>query len=351
MIVALALQDPKKFVETLDRLDDQGAVTQRHALEHLIFPDTFPPIVSRDHRALVLQTWADLVGPADSPEPMQMAALMNRLEPNVRWGEHESVNVYRPPYVWQWHEPGSSWTTFHAWGQRLLQDIDLDRDEREYKEAIAARGQEAAAALAAGSPEWPALLKRAFTKDNNLVAWQVQQPFLQWVEDQPDDAGAALRTLWDHPEPITIDRFLDQVPEEAARGMGARLSIASFLLSAADPPRFPQWRASAVDTAYRLTGLGKPQPPATAGERYDQFLTFLDQVCETGARMGVGLRDRLDAQSLTWALVKYEPREDWTEAERQAFIAWRSGKGTLPPEPSETILPSPRLRRRYRRVT
>src|SRR6185503_19896076 len=107
---------------------------------------------------------------------------------------------------------------------------------------------------------WPGLLRAAFEEKNNLVAWQVYQPFLEWVQAQPQVAAAALRRLWTEPVPTSIDAFLDGVPESTARGSGARLSLASFLLSGADAgsesaagaKRFPTWRAVTVDKAFRL---------------------------------------------------------------------------------------------------
>lgn len=134
-----------------------------------------------------------------------------------------------------------------------------------------------------------------------------------------------------------MDQFLALVPDSAVHGTGARLSIASFLLGAAGPEIYPQWRATAVDTAYRLTGFAKPEPTASDGERYEVFLTFLDQFRDTVAAQGVSLSDRLDAQSLVWALVNYDGGLNWTEAERDALTSWRSGKGTLPPSPGPTM--------------
>jgi MoxR-like ATPase len=162
------------------------------------------------------------------------------------------------------------------------------------------------------------------------------------VEAERDTANHALRELWDDPSSSAIDRFLDRVPDGAARAMGARLSIASFLLGAADPTRFPQWRAATVDTAYRLIGYARPQPSASAGETYDVFLTFLDDVVDIAGRGKIVLRDRLDAQGLMWALVNHTP-DTWSERERQALTNWRSGKGALPPDPTaaEPVLATP----------
>ncbi|MEW2329427.1 hypothetical protein AB0880_16625 [Micromonospora chersina] len=229
-----ALTDPERFVAVLDRVDDQGALIQRHALEHLLFPDVFPPVVSRGHRADILEQWPDLAGAADVPEPIRMAHLVAGLQPNITWDGAQWVNLYRSPYVWQWSEPTQPWKTFMRWAARLRQHVDLEDMERPQKIAAAERAGQAAAALRDGSQHWPDLLRTAFTKDTNLVARQAHQPFMQWVTDEPRQAAQALREMWQEPNPAAIDRFLALVPDTAAHGTGVRLSIASFLLGSTD---------------------------------------------------------------------------------------------------------------------
>ncbi|RUL90330.1 AAA family ATPase [Verrucosispora sp. FIM060022] len=333
----LALTDPERFVVALDRIDDQGALIQRHALEHLLFPDVFPPVVSRGHRADILHQWSELAGPADAPESVRMARLVAGLHPNTTWDGAEWVNLYRSPYVWQWSEPTQPWKTFMRWAERLCQHVELDDMGRPGKLATAELTGQAANALRDGSPHWADLLNTALTKDTNLLARQAHQPFTRWVAAQPEQAAQSLRELWRDPRPSAIDRFLAMVPDTAAHGTGIRLSIASFLLGSADPKIFPQWRAATVDTAYRLAGFAKPQPTASEGERYEVFLNFLDQVSEIARRGGLALRDRLDAEGLVSALVEYAPDDEWTIGEQEALSAWRSGKGTLPPPESSTI--------------
>lgn len=330
------VSEPERLLGLLDEIDDQGALSQRHALEHLLMPDVFPPVVSQDHRAAILTRWADLA-PLDQPPALQLSQVAEALEPNVRWGDAGYVSFYRSPYLWAWSEPSAKWHALTAWATRLLQDQDLDKSEREYKIAAAGRVQDVAAALVAGDQSWQDLLRVAFTKDNNLVAWQVYQPFLDWTATNQAEAGAALRDLWSDPGPVSVDAFLAHIPDGVVHGSGARLSIASFLGGSERLQDLPPWRATAADSAYRLTEFAKPQPTATDGERYAVFLGFLDQVLGACERAGVTLRDRLDAQGLVWALVNYQPGEQWTVEERDALAEWRKGKGTLPPAPGAVV--------------
>jgi hypothetical protein len=48
------LTDPSRFLRVLDDVNEQGAAIQRFSLEHLLFPNVFAPVVSREHRADML---------------------------------------------------------------------------------------------------------------------------------------------------------------------------------------------------------------------------------------------------------------------------------------------------------
>jgi 5-methylcytosine-specific restriction enzyme B len=96
-----ALTEPAALVELLDGIEDNGAAIQRYSVEHLLFPDVFAPIVSREHRQRILHTWPDLAGPATEPQSFRLSAVVNALAPNETWGAEEFVNLYRSPYVWQ----------------------------------------------------------------------------------------------------------------------------------------------------------------------------------------------------------------------------------------------------------
>ena len=335
------LSDPVALTALLDQVSDQGAWTQRHALEHLLLPDFFPRVVSRQHRSDMLRVWPELAGSEDAPESLRIAALVQALEPNVFWGGATFVNTYRSPYQWQWQPMSERWGTFTAWAGRIAGSFDLAVEERPFKLAAYQRAAEAKQAMESGSQDWVTLLKRAFTKDNNLVAFQVYDVFLKWVVAQPEAGRQALEQLWRDPGPESVDRFVEAVPADVLKDVGGRLSVASFLLGAVDPTTHPQWRSRAVDTAYRLVDYPKAQPTASVGERYESFLAFLDLVVDAAHRAELPLEDRLDAQGLVWAAVKYEAGADWAQGESDALASWRAGKGTPPPGPVEPGPPKP----------
>ena len=199
--------------------------------------------------------------------------------------------------------PSEHWQTLTAWSLRLVRDIDLDGAERNDKLAAAGRLTDAVITLDAGDTSSPALVKTALAKDTNVVARQMREPFVSWLDSARDRAAAALTVLRTDPTPSGVDTFLAEVPDEVLHGTGVRLGVASLLLSAFDPTGMPPWRANTVEKGYRLIGYSKPEPQASDGERYDTFLVFLDLVVEAAAEAGVELRDRLDAQGLLWALI------------------------------------------------
>jgi 5-methylcytosine-specific restriction enzyme B len=333
-----AMTEPAALVELLDGVADDGAGIQRYSLEHLLFPEVFAPVVSREHRQRILRTWEDLAGSDTEPQSFRLAAIANGLAPNETWGAGEVVNFYRAPYVWQWMEPNDRWIALVRWGERLQSSVDLAETERAYK-------LEGAAALKNARESATPQNIGGVLRSLNLVDWRVIESFLSWM-GVAHDASETLAELWTDAGPASVDRFLARLPDSAASGSGARLSLASVLLGAVDVTSLPPWRARAVDAAYRLTGHTRPEPSATDGERYAVFLVFLDQVLDTFRRAGIELGDRLQTQSLLWALMTYDPPTHWSQSEAEAFQEWRRGGGTLPPKahpaaPSEDVANEP----------
>jgi MoxR-like ATPase len=323
--------EPEAFVEFLDGLDDSGAGIQRFSLEHLLFPDVFAPVAGRSHRQRILATWPELADAATQPESFQLSAVAAGLTPNEAWDGTEFANFYRAPHRWEWRDVEDRWSGLVQWGTKLRESVDLAAMERDYK-------HEGAEALRKARQSGSSEDLRSALRGLNLVDWRVADTFLRWVVDT-EDASDVLNELWTGAGPESVDKFLDRLPDSAVAGGGARLSLASTLLGADDVTSLPPWRARAVDAAYRLTGHTKPEPSASHGERYAQFLVFLDQLINAFERAGIVLADRLEAQSLMWALMTYDPPEAWTKAMTDAFLEWRQGHGTLPPT-TEKLLPS-----------
>ena len=173
-----------------------------------------------------------------------------------------------------------------------------------------------------------------------MVDFRAADDFIKWAREEPAAACAALNALADRPGPESIDRLLGLVPDKAAKGMGARLSIASALLMGIDPANLPPWRSEAAETTRRLSGGYGTQESATAGELYTLFLERLDTVRAAVDPDAQYLGDRLDTQGLAWAVAKWPIKEfsTWSTDEQIQFDSWRSGRpvpATVKPSPSD----------------
>jgi 5-methylcytosine-specific restriction endonuclease McrBC GTP-binding regulatory subunit McrB len=99
-----------------------------------------------------------------------------------------------------------------------------------------------------------------------------------------------------------------------------------------EPTEFPIFRPTPIEKAFSLADYPKPPQDADEVELYEYALDFFDVIVAEGAKVGLELRDRLDAQGMIWALTKTEiadqPLSDWPPVEQTAFLRWR---GDLPP--------------------
>jgi 5-methylcytosine-specific restriction protein B len=317
------LRDFGRFQELLSGIDDQSVWSQRYALEHLLFPEVSPAVLSRDDRQEIVTAFASEIGGDLS---LTVRDVVARLEPNVEYGDRRGVNLYRTPYRERWHGSKATLKDYAAWSRKVIASVDLEVEERGYKIDRAPLIKEALRSAQEAQNPCPAL-RRALV-GYNVVDYRVSDTFLRWAEENSTDAGAALRELAEEPGPESIDRFLAKVPKEAAPGIGARLSIASALLMALAPAELPPWRETAADITRRLADSYKPQEGATPGEVYVLFLERLDAILSVVNAEDSVLRDRLDAQGLAWAIANYpvEKFPEWTDEERVAFAGWRSGK-------------------------
>jgi hypothetical protein len=232
-----------------------------------------------------------------------------------------------------WNPPGNPWDTFLYWGGRFRPEPQFDEWERDYKLAIASRLSEARDALASGSSDWLNALKVAFTRSNNLTTWRVHGPFLTWCEQHATEASSLLGDLW-QPGGDPLDRFdafLEHLPSAAVSGPGTRTNIASFLLMVHGIEDYPPYRSEALRRAWIITGFGEPAAYTDPGALYRHALRFFDDVRQRAESRGLPLRDRLDAQSVSWTVTGWKDHEtpaDWPPEEREALRRYRQLMGS-----------------------
>jgi len=324
-----ALADPWLFKQELMSVPHHGGFAEREALLHLLFPDTFEPIVSGSHKRQIWKAFSSLI--QEPSEDIDRDLLQVRAGLEERYGR--DFDYYRAPVVSLWQTP-TKWDTFVRWASRFYEWPGFDAGERDYKLQIAANLRRARASVLSGSATWHDDLRKAFNPPNNLTPWQVNDSFLKWCAAQPDAAIYALSTLWTETEPLAkrFQAFTGLVPRDAYRGMAVALT--SFLAMAEDPEHYPIYRDTPFRKGFALTGSPAPTKDVSGWQLYEHALAFLDRFITEAGKRRLTIRDRLDAQSLLWMIAKSQPDKDeplmsWPEADQKAFLSFR---GDLPPE-------------------
>ncbi|WP_432984101.1 McrB family protein [Dactylosporangium sp. CA-233914] len=97
---AAALRDPWAFREVVDAVALGGAYSQRNILLNLAFPETFPAVVSRRHKARIVAAFAGELPRVTGDEERDLAEIRRVLQER----DGAPVHFYAPPYVEQWRD-------------------------------------------------------------------------------------------------------------------------------------------------------------------------------------------------------------------------------------------------------
>lgn len=100
----VAVRDPWQFMEVVDSVEGADARQVRHMLLHVLFPETFERIASRDHKRRVVSAFAQLLN-ADAPEDTDRCLLAIRNELGALLGRQE-LDFYWSPLVEVWNDSG-----------------------------------------------------------------------------------------------------------------------------------------------------------------------------------------------------------------------------------------------------
>jgi 5-methylcytosine-specific restriction enzyme B len=273
------LSDPWAFKEFAFSVPVGSAYAMREGLLHLVFPDTFASIVSRDHKQLVAKRFGSLVTRPDDDVDRQLLQIQRGLA--ERHGE--TFTFYDPAIKPLWQKEGGAWDAFVRWAKRLYAEPQFVERERTYKLDLAGRLKAVREALLRGD-EWRSALTKVFKdKRNNLTDWRLHDRYLEWMAAQESsgagdggDAGdAALRALW-KPGDVgpRIDAFLAVLPKSVVSGPGSRLNLATFLLMASESPtEYPIYKPTPFRKAHDLTQTALP---STSGSPSETYLSAID---------------------------------------------------------------------------
>jgi 5-methylcytosine-specific restriction protein B len=323
------LSDPWGFKAYLSGLASFNPI-QMSALQHLLFPSVFEPIVSVNIKEKVAKAFAglsDVSGESDVDK--KVATIRAALTPVLG----DSFQFYESPAepVWAGGTDRPAWE-FARFARMIREVDDFDEHEINYKHELARRLAKAREAVLSNR-EWLPALKRAFASPNNLTSWRQHGTFLTWCETAPDAARAALVHAWSgHGSDADCEAFLEAVPDEAIGTPGARANILSYLLMGLDPQSRVIYKPTAANRALTLCGDELPETADVLG-RIRSFENFLDQLRVRVVALGGPAVSRLESQGMAWWVAESVPPEQWSDSDQAALIAFREQRTGGPPTP------------------
>ena len=287
-----------------------GVRTQREALLHLVFPDTFEPIVSVDHKESIAKTFANLVADPEVDVDRRLAQIRPAIEAEYGYGGTSFLSFYSPVLRARWNDNYTPdlWDTFVGRARQYFDAGRLEQEEIEYKLEISHKLADAREAVLAGTEGWGSLVKNGIA--GNLIHPIEQSKFRDWIDGSPEEALPALRELWEGDEPEVDERirsFCARLPRQVSSGPGVRMTVVSVLLMGLDVENFPPFRVTLFADACQRTGHALPDSRSDEAALYEHALGFLDRFIEEASARGLPLRHRLDAQSLIYGICRPDP--------------------------------------------
>jgi len=337
--------DPWAFKRLAFSIDATFAQSQREILLHMVYPEVFEKMSSRGYKDKV----ADFFDPGGIETDIDRRLLEVRAQLTPRFGE--DFDFWAEPIFSSWFKKSpplasweelltlSGWDAFIGWATQCYRSVDFRPREHDYKLEIIERLQSARAAVREGRDDWAQLLKKALTKDNNLLDFRVRGDFLNWTTSNPADALSAMQGLWqeDLAFETRANRFLADVPKEILRDRGRALQVISVLLMA-EGTEHPPVKVMVFKHAYSL--VSHPLPSGGPVGAYVHALAFLDQMSTRAKSAGVLFTDRLEAQSAVWMMLHWSKKpDDWSDEQWEALVAFREGDSSDLSESSEPQQP------------
>ena len=321
------LADPWRFRDFVAQIPTEGGgIYGRESLLHIAFPETFERIFSGQNKWQLTARLKGLVDDPNADYDRQIAQIRSKLAarfgPDFDFYETDGVRAL-------WRRFDDPLDEFIYWASRFHELDTFDADERQYKLEIVNRLKEARDLLLVGG-DWLPTFRRAFASPNNLTNWQSHDPFLKWCASDPAQGAKLIKRIWDSAdEPLLrFADFVAHLPNDVVTGLGARTTLASFLLMGQDPYAYPPYRTAALHAAYHLTKFDPGDEKDEVG-MYRAALSFFDRLKERAAQRGLSLSDRLDAQSVSWSVTAADVPTQWPPEDREAFDRYRKGVGDV----------------------
>ena len=288
---------------------------QRESLFHLVFPDAFEAIAKTADKEKIAKAFSNLVRQPTEDVDRQVTQIRSRLEPkhgsiDYFFREHAEIRI-------KWDEEFEPWDEFVKRARRFLKTGKLQSEEIDYKIEASRKLAAVRQAVLDGDSKWPDSLERALQGlSGNPISWRGIDNLNKWSTGHPDEALRALRVIWAENDSSAFERLRDfsgSLPTEVISGAGTRLNVASGLLMGLDAHEYPPFAYRLFNRAYDRTGYGRAQKGADEVALYKHALAFLDRFIDEASQRDLTLRDRLDAQSVVWAIRRPDDGEDEDE--------------------------------------
>ena len=312
------LEDPWAFKSFLIAVQPKGQMfkeapnahrMQQDALLHLVFPDTFEAINSVTHKRMIAEAFKEHIKEPTQDIDRQLEQIRPHLEAQFGiFGYYDRARI-RP--LWDPRFSFNSWDTFVRSAREYVDSGKLEEEETNYKLQISRQLSEAREAVRkAGEPgdmDWRGpLAKGLAARPGGLMNWRNVQKLNNWCREDPTAALGALQAVWSQDTDSVVERirnFCSLLPASKIGGAGIRTNVASVLLMGLNAAQYPPFMTTVFDKAYTLTEYEKPAVNANEAELYDHALNFLDRFIGEAGNRGLAIQNRLDAQSLIWAVV------------------------------------------------
>ena len=284
---------------------------QRHALLHLVHPDSFEGTVSVDHKRRIAEATAlsrFIIDPTeDVDRKLQQIRVGLEAERNGKDFDFYDLNIQR-----YWVPSMNPWNEYVRRAKEFVSTGKLDEQEVDYKVKLGQRLAQAREALLTGSADWRSRLNSSLNPNNaTFIVWRQLFNFHRWCNDYADEASKALQALWREDSLSVAERiraFSEQYPKSVTSGTGTRMNVISGLLMALDEKQYPPFRIRAFQDAYDATQYRQPESGTDEASLYEHALGFLDRYIEEATKRDLTIENRLVAQSLVWAVL--QNRED-----------------------------------------
>ena len=303
---------------------------QRQALLHLTYPDAFEAMVSLDHKEKIAKTFEASIAEATEDVDQKLEQIRTALEAQYVSGDHF---FYQPEIRAQWDDQYNPdlWGGFVIRARAYVNSGRLASEEIDYKLEIGGKLAEARESVLADVEGWGSKVKAGIA--GNLIHPIEQSKFRTWVDKSPDDVLLALQAMWvgdDASMDERVRNFSELLPRSVSSGAGTRTTLMSVLLMGMAAEQYPPFRITVFDEAYRCTGYPLPESGANEVSLYDHALNFLDRFVEEALARELTINNRLEAQSLVWAILQardegsQDPWSNHKVAELAEDLLWAS---------------------------